>query len=361
MNRIAGAARLHRGPVHPAHGRRRSRRGDVLRRGDASRRAPTRAPARPAATGFNAEVERLIIRFDHSDDFKVSFGRYHTPINWWNTAFHHGQWLQTTISRPEMIQFGGRFLPVHFVGALVEGCVPSRRPEPELPGRRRQRPRRSSAAPATPATTTTSRAWLFNGFIKPDKLYGLQAGGSVYGDRSRCQRRRDFDEHIVAGHVVWQKEDPEMIAEVADVRHDAGRAPRRTGATRTTCRRPTDFRQLNHVLWKPYFRFEHIAVNPADVMFAGRAEPRRDDPRRALRRVDRTRRSRASTARGRAAGSQPRNYGGFFQVCFHVLTAMSRTSRRRTASTARRGRRCACVGAGPAALRRASRPTSPSS
>ena len=29
----------------------------------------------PPATGFNAEVERLIIRFDHSDRLKVSFGR----------------------------------------------------------------------------------------------------------------------------------------------------------------------------------------------------------------------------------------------------------------------------------------------
>ena len=79
----------------------------------------------PPATGFNAEVERMILRFDHSDQLKVSFGRYHTPINWWNTAYHHGQWLQTTIARPEMIQFGGRFLPVHFVGALVEGALPA--------------------------------------------------------------------------------------------------------------------------------------------------------------------------------------------------------------------------------------------
>src|SRR6266849_2193747 len=79
----------------------------------------------PPATGFNAEVERAIIRFDQSDLLKVSFGRYHTPINWWNTAFHHGAWLQTTISRPEMTQFGGRFIPVHFVGSLVEGSTPA--------------------------------------------------------------------------------------------------------------------------------------------------------------------------------------------------------------------------------------------
>ena len=79
----------------------------------------------PAATGFNTEVERMIVRFDHSDQLKASVGRYHTPINYWNTAFHHGQWLQTTISRPEMIQFGGRVLPVHFVGGLVEGAIPA--------------------------------------------------------------------------------------------------------------------------------------------------------------------------------------------------------------------------------------------
>jgi len=29
----------------------------------------------------------------------------------WNTAFHHGSWLQTTIARPEMVRFGGTFIP----------------------------------------------------------------------------------------------------------------------------------------------------------------------------------------------------------------------------------------------------------
>ena len=95
----------------------------------------------PPATGFNAEIERMILRFDRSDQLKVSFGRYHTPINWWNTFYHHGQWLQTSIQRPEMTQFGGRFLPVHFVGALVEGALPAGGLEPQLQGRHRQWPR----------------------------------------------------------------------------------------------------------------------------------------------------------------------------------------------------------------------------
>ncbi|PYX91143.1 MAG: hypothetical protein DMG67_10995, partial [Acidobacteria bacterium] len=71
-------------------------------------------------TSFSVELERSLIRYDYDDYFKISFGRYHTPVNYWNTAFHHGLWLQTTISRPDMIQFGGAFLPVHFVGVLAE-------------------------------------------------------------------------------------------------------------------------------------------------------------------------------------------------------------------------------------------------
>ncbi len=54
----------------------------------------------PQATAYNLDVERLIIRYDYNDFFKLSFGRYHTPISYWNVAFHHGAWLQTTIDRP---------------------------------------------------------------------------------------------------------------------------------------------------------------------------------------------------------------------------------------------------------------------
>src|ERR1700716_669831 len=83
------------------------------------------AQTTPTATVYNVDVERLLIRYDYNDFFKLSFGRYHTPINYWNTTFHHGAWLQTTISRPEMTQFGGSFIPVHFIGSLVEGSVPA--------------------------------------------------------------------------------------------------------------------------------------------------------------------------------------------------------------------------------------------
>jgi hypothetical protein len=60
-----------------------------------------------------------MVRYDFSDQFKISAGRFHTPIGYWNTAFHHGSWLQTSVARPEMIKFGSRFIPTHFVGLIV--------------------------------------------------------------------------------------------------------------------------------------------------------------------------------------------------------------------------------------------------
>ena len=128
----------------------------------------------PPATGFNVEVERAIVRYDQSDRFKVSFGRYHTPINYWNTAFHHGQWLQTSISRPEMTQFGGRFIPVHFVGALVEGALPARGMNLNYSvglgnGRGSVISRGGDFGDGN-----NNRAWLLNLFSKPDRLFGLQ-------------------------------------------------------------------------------------------------------------------------------------------------------------------------------------------
>ena len=156
----------------------------------------------PPATGFNVELERLIIRYDLNDYFKLSFGRYHTPINYWNTAFHHGAWLQTTISRPEMIQFGGSFLPVHFVGALVEGSVPANGWNLNYNvgvgnGRGAVISRDGDFG-----DINNSRATLVNVFVKPQFLYGAQMGGSFYHDQLSPTTAPAAEEWIESGHLV---------------------------------------------------------------------------------------------------------------------------------------------------------------
>ena len=222
----------------------------------------------PPATGFNTEVERLIIRFDRSDQLKVSFGRYHTPINWWNTAYHHGQWLQTTIGRPEMVQFGGRFIPVHFVGALVEGTLPASGWHIGYHGGVGNG-RGSVISRAGDAGDNNNRpAWLLNLFTRPDRLFALQVGGSLYVDRVSVTARPEFNERIVAAHAVWEREDPEVIAEIAQVRHTqlGGSVATSNVAyyVQAAYRLPSSAR-----LWKPYYRFEHIGIDAADPVFAG--------------------------------------------------------------------------------------------
>jgi hypothetical protein len=268
----------------------------------------------PSAVGFNTEVERMIIRFDHSDYLKLSLGRYHTPINMWNTAFHHGQWLQTTIQRPEMIQFGGRFLPVHFVGALVEGSVPAGGLHLNYQagvgnGRSSVISRGGDAG-----DSNSKRAFLANLYVKPDNPYGLRVGGSAYADTVTLAGGREFGERIVAAHAAWQKEDPEVIAELASVRHHDSGTNLVTWShayyVQVAYRLPGEAR-----LRKPYYRFEHVGVNAADAAFSG--VPSLDASTFGVR-FDL---SLFAALKGeyrtwtRGAGT-PRNHGGFFQMCF---------------------------------------------
>jgi hypothetical protein len=52
-------------------------------------------------------------------------GRFHTPLGYWNTAFHHGQQLQTSVLRPQMIDFEdhGGIMPAHTVGIWDTGAI----------------------------------------------------------------------------------------------------------------------------------------------------------------------------------------------------------------------------------------------
>jgi hypothetical protein len=268
----------------------------------------------PPAPGFNAEVERAIIRFDQSDLLKVSFGRYHTPINWWNTAFHHGQWLQTTISRPEMVQFGGKFIPVHFVGALAEGVLPSGGWNLNYQAGIGNG-RGSVISRAGDAGDNNNRpAWLLNVFAKPDRAFGLQVGGSVYIDRVTVAGRPEFDERITSAHAAWQREDPEIIAEIADVHHE------QIGGSLSTSnlayyvqgayRLPSSAR-----LWKPYYRFEHIDIDSNDVVFAG--VPNLDGSTIGVRYDISTYAAIKSEIRvRRRVPDQPRTNGWFLQIAF---------------------------------------------
>jgi hypothetical protein len=208
-------------------------------------------------TGYDLSVERTIIRYDYNDYFKLSFGKYHTPIGYWNAAFHHGAWLQTTIARPEMIQFGGSFIPTHFVGIEAEGNIPSGGLglgyNVGLGNGRSSLLSKSGDS----GDSNDNRSWVANVYSRPARFYGLQVGASVYRDKLTPQPGKNFEEWITSADIVWTKEKPEFLAEYANVHH-------RDVVTANTWDSQAFYVQLAYRLpwqqskWKPYYRYEYI-------------------------------------------------------------------------------------------------------
>ncbi len=71
------------------------------------------------------DLERAQIGYQFSDAATVWIGRFHTPFGYYNTAFHHGQEIATSLRRPRMVAFEdqGGILPNHTVGAWLNGAV----------------------------------------------------------------------------------------------------------------------------------------------------------------------------------------------------------------------------------------------
>jgi hypothetical protein len=71
----------------------------------------------------SADLERLQVGYTVSDALTVWLGRFHTPFGLWNTAYHHGANLQTSIYRPRFVEFEdkGGIIPAHSVGAWGSG------------------------------------------------------------------------------------------------------------------------------------------------------------------------------------------------------------------------------------------------
>ena len=73
------------------------------------------------------DLERLTLGYTFSDTVKLRAGRFHTPLGFWNNAYHHGVQLQPTIQRPDFLKFedDGGIIPTHVVGASVSGRIDS--------------------------------------------------------------------------------------------------------------------------------------------------------------------------------------------------------------------------------------------
>lgn len=69
-----------------------------------------------------AEFERLKAGVRLSESVSVWGGRFHAPAKFWTSEYHHGQYLQTSITRPALEEWedDGGSAPAHVTGLMLE-------------------------------------------------------------------------------------------------------------------------------------------------------------------------------------------------------------------------------------------------
>lgn len=223
-----------------------------------------------SATGkdseYLTEVERLIVKYDFSDLFKLSAGRYHTPIGYWNSAFHHGAWLQTTATRPEMIKFGSKIVPIHFVGVLLEGTLPRNALGLSYHAGFGNGRHANVARSGDAGDINGDKAWMVQVRAAPDRYFGLEMGLGIYNDEISPDDRPDIKESTISAHAAWTRESPEFIFEYIHSEHELVSDSSVSGDVdawyaQFAYRLKDDLSQ-----WKPYARFEKTDVDNTDPL-----------------------------------------------------------------------------------------------
>ncbi|HSU15601.1 hypothetical protein [Longimicrobium sp.] len=240
--------------------------------------AVTEVTATPVDGRERIRVERLFARYAFNDALKLSAGRFHTPIAYWNTAYHHGAWLQTSVARPELIRFGTPLLPLHFAGIQAEGLLP---PAPLGLGYVVAAGRGRGSDPETPGRTGELAgwdgrpAWVARVYSRPPALGRVQVGASGYLDRAVARTGTRVDERILSAHLAWEMDWPEVLAEYAHLQH------RPAGSGGGWAGGEAWYVQVGGRLYgrsegiKGYGRMERVRVSAADSLL-GPLHPRYD-------------------------------------------------------------------------------------
>lgn len=142
--------------------------------------------ADPGTNDIGVDLERAQLSFTPNDSFSVSAGRTHAMLGYYNTAFHHGTWFQTTIDRPRIFEFedSGGPLPIHNVGVSAMGKIPSGALGlhwlAEVGNGKQSYSLAATATPANVLADHTGKSTNLGFFLRPDKLNGFQTGFNWY-------------------------------------------------------------------------------------------------------------------------------------------------------------------------------------
>jgi hypothetical protein len=227
------------------------------------------------------DLERLQLTFRLNDHLQISAGRYHTGIGFYNAVFHHGALFETAIGRPRIFAFedNGGVLPIHDVGLTARGTVPgtgsSLHYVAELGNGRAWM---EGGGDGRPGDVNKAKAFNVGLALRPERLRGLEVGGSFYRDVIPGQHNAAVDHYIGAAYTVYRTAATELMAEWLLLAHEPrGGSGYRNGA---------GYLQLSHAwhIWRPFYRYDHVAVGAGtpivgrDAAYRGHLAGMRIDP-----------------------------------------------------------------------------------
>ncbi len=216
------------------------------------------------ANSFGVDIERVEVAYLFSEYLRLRGGRFHTAIGYYNDAYHHGRYFQTTVDRPEMVRFEdeGGIIPAHSVGIHADGRFPlgrfgSLRYDVDLANGRGNIPDQVTNL----SDTNNGKAYNLRLRIEPVFLEGLIVGGNVYFDSINAVDPNavtpvveKIDEIILGAHAVYLEKNVHFIAEYLHVSHKVS-ATNYTGVTQA------GFAEVGYTFNQltPYFRFQRIS------------------------------------------------------------------------------------------------------
>src|ERR1017187_5897955 len=217
---------------------------------------------------FGVDVERYLLQYAHNDYFNISAGRVHTAIGYYNTAYHHSTWLQTTTGRPFLFDFEdhGGILPIHTVGVSASGQIPSGQLGlhyvAEVGNGRESRSPLQEEPVHNEVDDENHKAYNVAVFARPEALRGFQTGLSVYRDILAPANNPRIDETLVAAHAILIRPKFEWLNEALLDRH----TPLKSTASFNI---PGFYTQLSRQFgsYRPYFRYEYVNVSNREPVF----------------------------------------------------------------------------------------------
>lgn len=217
---------------------------------------------------FGVDVERFLLQYSHNDYFKLEVGRYHTAIGYYNTAYHHSTWFQTTTGRPFLFQFEDRggILPVHTVGVSASGLIPSGHLGlhyvAEVGNGRASRSPLTDEPVQNVVDDGNHKAFNLALFARPDAFRGLQVGFSAYRDILAPLNSPKIGEFIFAAHAVLVRSNFEWLNEALVIRHAPVGAPQ-------VFNTPSFYTQVSKQFgsYRPYFRYQYLNASDTEPVF----------------------------------------------------------------------------------------------